>query len=124
MRSDDQAVDLFVAVVGEREHRPIAASFARAHLDAANDAVGAGCGRDLQAVAVGVLEVDGIGEVDGGGIDADIDGLDRGSGGGSEHGDERKGRERRGGAKECQETTSELGSRRSSCPDGHKFPGS
>ena len=124
MRSDNQAVDLFVAVVGERKHRPIASRLARAHLDAANDAVGAGRGRNLQAVAVGVLEVDGVGEVDGGGVDADIDGLDCGSGGDPEHGDERKGRERRGGAKKCQETTSELGSRRSSCPDDDKFPAS
>jgi len=86
VRRDNQAVDLFVAVVGEREYRPIASSFARAHLDAANDAVGAGRGRDLQAIAVGVLEVDGVGEVDGGGIKADIDGLDCGRGGDPEQG--------------------------------------
>ena len=121
MRRDDQAVDLLVAVVGEREHRPIGSGFARAHLDAADDAVGAGRGRDLDAVAVGVLELDRVGEVDGRGVEADIDGLDRGSGGDAEQGCEREGCERRGGAKKCQETTSELGSRRSS-PRRCKFP--
>jgi hypothetical protein len=70
------------------------------------------------------LEVDGVGEVDGGGVDANIDGLDCGSGGDPEHSDERKGRERQGGAKKCQEATSELGSRHSSCPDDDKFPAS
>ena len=64
VRRDDQAVDLLVAVVGERENRPIVSGLARAHLDAANDAVGAGRGRNLHAIAVGVLEFDGVGEVD------------------------------------------------------------
>ena len=50
MRRDDQPVDLLVGVVGEREHRPVLSAFARAHLDAADDAVGAGRGRDLDAV--------------------------------------------------------------------------
>ena len=116
MRSDDQAIDLLVAVVGEREHRPVVSGFARAHLDAADNAVSAGRGRDLNAVAVGALELDRVGEVDGRGVKADIDGLDRAGGGNAEPGCERKGRKRRGGAKTCQETTSELGSRRSSRP--------
>ena len=50
MRHDDQPVDLFVAVIGEREHRPVRAAFARAHLDAAHDAVGARRGGHLDAV--------------------------------------------------------------------------
>ena len=58
MRRDDQAVDLLVAVVGEREHRPVGAAFARAHLDAAHDAVGAGRGRNLDAVGVGLLALE------------------------------------------------------------------
>ena len=65
VRRHDEPVDLLVAVIGEREHRPVPAGFARAHLDAADDAVGAGRGRNLDAIAVGVLEVDGVGEVDG-----------------------------------------------------------
>ena len=55
MRHDDQPVDLLVAVVGEREHRPVGVAFARAHLDAAHDAVGAGRGRHLDAVGFGFL---------------------------------------------------------------------
>jgi hypothetical protein len=44
MRRDDETVDLLVAVVGEREHRPVLAGLAGAHFDAADDAVGAGRG--------------------------------------------------------------------------------
>ena len=65
MRRDEQPVDLLVAVVGEREHRPVGAALARAHLDAAHDAVGARRGRDLDAVGFGLLPLDGVGEVDG-----------------------------------------------------------
>ena len=64
MRRHDEAVDLLVPVVGEREHRPIVAGFAAAHLDAANDAVGAGRGRYLHAIGLGAQEFDGIREVD------------------------------------------------------------
>ena len=76
VRRHDQAVDLLVAVVGEREHRPVVAGLARAHLDAADDAVGAGRGRDLDAVAFGLEPLDRVGEVDRRGIDAHIDRLD------------------------------------------------
>ena len=77
MRRHDQAVDLLVAVIGEREHRPVLAGFAGAHLDAAHDGVGAGRGRNLDAIAFGVLQVDGVGEIDGRCIGAHVDGLDR-----------------------------------------------
>ena len=77
MRHDDQAVDLLVAVIGEREHRPVVAALARAHLDAAHDAVGAGRGRNLDAVGFGVLPFGGGGEVDRRGVEADVDGFDR-----------------------------------------------
>ena len=40
------------------------AAFARAHLDAADDAVGAGRGGDLNAVAVAALMVEHGGEID------------------------------------------------------------
>ena len=69
MRRDDQAVDLLVAVIGEREHRPVSSGFARAHLDAADDAVGARRGGNLNAVAVGMLELDRVGQIDGGGVE-------------------------------------------------------
>ena len=64
MRHDDQAVDLLVAGIGEREHRPVGAGLAGAHLDAAHDAVGPGRGRDLDAVAVAGQRLDAVGEVD------------------------------------------------------------
>ena len=54
MRRDEQALDLFVGVVGEREHDPVrpGAALLRADLDAAHDAVGAGRRGDLDAVAL------------------------------------------------------------------------
>ena len=96
MRHDDQPVDLLVGIVGEREHRPIGAGLARAHLDAAHDAVRAGRGGDLDAVAVGLLHFGGGGEIDGRGIEPHIHRFDgaRGGrrqqkGGEREHGDKR-----------------------------------
>jgi len=96
MRHDDQPVDLLVGIVGEREHRPIGIGFARAHLDAAHDAVRTGRGGDLDAVAVGLLHVGGGGEIDGRGIEPHVHGFDgkRGGrrqqrGGEREHGDKR-----------------------------------
>ena len=66
MRRDEQAVDLLVAVVGEREDDPVRAAdaFLRAHLDAAHDAVGARRGRNLDAVVRLVEELDRAGEVE------------------------------------------------------------
>jgi len=77
VRRDDQAVDLFVAVIREREHRPVVAGLTRAHLDAADDAVRAGGGRNLDAVAFGFRLVDRLGEIDRRGIDAHVDRVDR-----------------------------------------------
>ena len=76
MRRDDQPVELVVGVVGEREHHPVRAAFARAHLDAADDAVGAGRGGDLDAVAVAVLLIGGRGEVDRGRVAAHVHRFD------------------------------------------------
>ena len=81
MRYNDQAVDLLVAAIGECEHRPVLAGFAGAHLDAAHDGVSAGRGRHLDAVAVGLLKLGGVDQIDGGGIGAHGDGLDRVRGG-------------------------------------------
>ena len=77
MRHDDQPVDLLVAVVGERENRPVGVAFACAHLDAANDSIGAGRGRDLDAVAFGLLHFGGGGQIDGGGIEPHVHGFHR-----------------------------------------------
>jgi hypothetical protein len=87
MRRDDQAVELLVGVVGEREHRPVLSAFAGAHLDAADDAVGAGRGGDLDAVGVAALMIEHRGEVDRRRVTADADGVDRARGrrGGNNH---------------------------------------
>ena len=77
MRHDDQPVDLLVAGIGKREHRPMVAGLACAHLDAARNAVGAGRDRNLNAVAVGARAFGGGGQVDRRGVGADIDGIDR-----------------------------------------------
>ncbi len=77
MRRNDEAVDLLVAVIGEREDRPVRSGLACAHLDAANDAVRPWRRRHLDAVAVGVLKIDRVGQIDGGGVGADVDGFDR-----------------------------------------------
>jgi hypothetical protein len=65
MRRDDQAIDLLIAVISQREHRPICVGFPGAHLDAANDPVRTGRSRNLHAIAIGVLVFDGSGEIDG-----------------------------------------------------------
>ena len=96
MRHDDQPVDLFVGIIGEREHRPIGAVLARAHLDAAHDAVRARRGRDLNAVALGLLYFGGGGKVDRRGVEPHVDGFDSARGrrqqcaGEREQGDGRK----------------------------------
>ena len=129
MRHDDQAVDLLVAVIGEREHRPVLAGFAGAHLDPAHDAVGAGRGGDLDAVAFGVLQLDGVGQIDGRGIAAHADGVDRVRGQRAGEGSKRE-RERdeesvgadASGAQKSQDSTSEVGSRRGTRHDVHMSP--
>src|SRR3982074_615187 len=63
MRCNDQTIELVVGVVGEREHHPELSAFAGAHFDAANDAVGAGCGGNLDAVGVAALMIEHRGEV-------------------------------------------------------------
>src|SRR6185437_11810358 len=63
--------------VGEREHHPILPALAGAHLDAADDAVGPGRSRDLDAIGVGVLMFEYAGEVDGGRVAADADSVKR-----------------------------------------------
>ena len=79
MRRDDQPVELLVGVVGEREHDPrgLRAGLARGDFDAAHDAVDAGRGGDLQAVALARITVDGARQVDGAGVDRHADGFHR-----------------------------------------------
>jgi len=81
-----------------------------------------------------VPELDRVGEVDGSGVGANIDGFD-GMGGG--HADERRACDRQNradsfgaetfcaqacGTQKCQEATSEAGSRRRSRHDNHRSP--
>ena len=73
MRGDDQAVELVVGVVGEREHHPVLSAFAGADLDAADDAVGSRRGRNLDAVGFAALVVEDCGEIDGRRVTADAD---------------------------------------------------
>ena len=77
MRCHDQALDLVIRIIGECEDNPGrgSAGFASAHLDAAHDAVGPRRGRHLQAVALGIVALNRIGEVDRLGIGRDADGF-------------------------------------------------
>ena len=61
MRRHDQPVDLLVAVIGQRENRPILSRLARAYLDAPDDAVvpaeendTAGAVRAVETLATGL----------------------------------------------------------------------
>ena len=79
MRDDDQPLDLLVGIVRQREDDPARARswLQRTHFDAAHDAVGAGRGRNLQAVALRRIALDRLREIDGGGVERYPDGLDR-----------------------------------------------
>jgi hypothetical protein len=76
VRHDDQPVDLLVAGIGQREHRPIRRALAGRLLHAADDAVGAGRGRDRDGVGVGVDHLGDAGQVDRCHVGAHVDGLD------------------------------------------------
>ncbi len=104
VRHHDQPVDLLVARIGEREHRPVGAGLAPSHLDTADDSVGARRGRYLDAIAVGRLALDRIAEVDRGRVDAHVHRVDSVSG----RSDQRREHDRRceGGPQATQEMTS------------------
>src|SRR2546423_10238085 len=73
MRSDDQAVELVVGVVGERENHPVLPTLAGADLDAADNAVGSRRRRNLDAVGFAALVIEHRGEIDGRRVTADAD---------------------------------------------------
>ena len=79
MRRDDQAGQLLVGVVGQREHDPgrLGPRLERADLDAPDDAVCARRRRHLDAVAMRAVVLDGAGEVDRVGIGGHAHRLDR-----------------------------------------------
>ena len=70
VRRHEQALDLLVGVVGQREDDPVRprAALLRADLDAPHDAVGAGRGGDLDAVALAGEMLDHGRQVDGGAV--------------------------------------------------------
>ncbi len=78
MRGDDQAVDLFVRNVGEREDGPVALMRigSRPHLDAPHDAVGAGCRGNLEGFAPARIDLRRGGQVEGGVVTRNPHGLD------------------------------------------------
>ena len=79
MRGDQQPVDLLVAVVGEREDRPVGAArrIRRPHLDTPDDAVGAGCRRHLDAIAGLPEKLDGFGQVERAAVEGHVDRFKR-----------------------------------------------
>ena len=77
VRRDDQAVELVVGVVGEREHHPVLSALAGANLDAADDAVGARRGRNLDAIGLAALMIEHRGQIDRRRVTADADCVNR-----------------------------------------------
>ena len=79
MRRHDQPVELLVAAVGEREHRPVAAGIVviGLDLDAPDDAVGPGRRRHLEIFALVAIDLDGPGQVERDVVARDLDRLDR-----------------------------------------------
>ena len=77
MRGDDDALQLFLRDVGEREHRPVALMRRRggAHLDAAANAVGTGGGRDLEGIALVGVDLGRGGQVERGIVAGDLHGF-------------------------------------------------
>ena len=78
MRCDDQPVELLVAAVGEREHRPVAVRMVviGLDLDAPDDAVGPGRGRYLEIFALVAVDLDGLRQVERDVVARNLDRLD------------------------------------------------
>ena len=118
MRRNDQTVELVVGIVSEREHYPVLTAFAGTDFDAADDAVGAWRGGDLNAISVTALMIEYRGEVDGGRVTADADGVDgaRRRRSGKNHEAQREGR-KAPDQTQCQFSAINIGSGRSELPD-------
>ena len=78
MRRHDQPVELLVAAVGEREHGPVAARIVvvRLDLDAPYDAVGPGCCRHLEVLALVAVDLNAPGQVERDVVARNLDRLD------------------------------------------------
>jgi hypothetical protein len=105
VRHDNQPVDLLVAGVGKREHRPVGRAFARRLLHAAHDAVRARRRRHLNAVGVGLVNLDDGGEVNRGDVRPHSHRLDGMTLRSAQQGADQDCR-KTGGAKKAQTTTS------------------
>ena len=80
MRRYQETVDLLVAIICEREHRPerrSAIGFARLDLDAPDDAIGAGRRGNLDAIVLLAIELDGACQVEGTPVEGHRDRLHR-----------------------------------------------
>ena len=73
MRGDDQAGQLLIGIVGQREYDPrrLRPRLERADFDPPDDAVGAGRGRHLDAIALGAITLDRPRQIDRVGLDRD-----------------------------------------------------
>ena len=79
MRRHDQPCQLLLGIIGQREHDPgrLSARLEGADLDPADDAVGAGRGRHLDAIALRAVTLDHPGQIDRVRIRRNPDGLHR-----------------------------------------------
>ena len=90
MRRHQQAVDLLVGIIVEREGDPVGARAGGARLDgdAAHDAIGARRRRDLDGIAARRMEIlNDLRHIDRGRIGVDPDGIDRARRRGAKAGD-------------------------------------
>src|SRR4051812_40096781 len=120
MRRHEEALDLLVTVVGERDDRPVGAAFARPHLDAARDVVGAGRDGDLDAIVLGSLSFDHVSQIDRRRVEAHIHGVDGARAGCAQDGKKQYGY-RKGSAENTQTVTSRA--RRSREPRHDEYRG-
>jgi len=58
VRDDDQALELLVAGIGEREHRPIGIALTRPYVHALHDTVGTRRGGYQEAIRIGTVALD------------------------------------------------------------------
>ena len=69
-------LELLVARICERKHRPVDIALARAHVHPADDAVRSRRGGDQDAFAIGAMPLDCIREIDRRSVHSHADGLD------------------------------------------------
>ena len=92
MGGNDEARQLLVRIVGQREDDPrrLRPRFERADLDAADDAVGSRRGRNLNAIALRTVMFDRAGQVDGVSVHRHAHGVDGEGGAGAKRGPDKQ----------------------------------